>query len=211
MITANYWAFRLVSASAGGAPPRRPDGLVAARPRHSWSALGSGGVTGDLIHHYPHDHRCAPVLSSPGSVPSYLCDSRMSSSRSGRASWPPGPGTPHSLRVRGVQDADADPRVAQHVALHLSFDGGRTAGRPVPGRSTSRRWRVVVGIDRGQDGVVPSIQQLQRRRVDEIAMTAPNSGTGAPGRGWVGRSWSPGAPRRATRNRPSACARQSFT
>src|SRR5580692_5197728 len=126
---------------------------------------GLRGVAGGLLHHHPHDYPdgawtvwigiLAEVL--PGELgvepPADVGGHRYLAPQLDVVLW-----------VRRVDDADADARVAQHVAvLHAPFHRGEQQVTPVAADPHHRGLRAAIGIYCGQDGIVPSVEQPERR------------------------------------------------
>src|SRR6266516_2528766 len=123
-----------------------------------------GGVPRGLLHNHPHDHagRAGCILARVLAV--LLCELKVEPPVGVGYHRHPAAQLDVVLRVRGVENLDADARVTQHVAVFHAPRHGReqhvTAIAADPHRTGLR---AAVGIDRGQDRVVSPVKQPQRR------------------------------------------------
>src|SRR3984957_2725315 len=124
---------------------------------------GLCGVPGHLLHHHPDDH-AVPARRVRAGVGAVVLVGQLDVQQPVRVGGHRHPAAELHviLRVRGVQDADADPRVAEHVAvLHASFQGGEHQVIPVAADPHRGAVRAPVAVDGGEDRVVRPIQQLE--------------------------------------------------
>jgi hypothetical protein len=101
------------------------------------------------------------------------------------------------LRVRGLEDRDADPRIALHVAvLHPPLHSREQQVIAVAADPHRGGVRAAIRVDRGQDRVVPPVEQPERRIAERerhggtvpTARSRPPVGTSQPGQSASGRA-----------------------
>src|ERR1700722_8917427 len=143
---------------------------------------GLRGVPGGLLYYHAHGYPdgAGPVLAG---VLAVVLPGKLG------IELPPGvwchryPATKFDvvLRVGGVDHRDADARVAQHVAvLDASFDGGKQQVTAVTADPHHGGLRAPVGVHRGQNRVITSVEQPERRLAERDSHSGTVTGVNGP-------------------------------
>src|SRR5215467_1616464 len=137
---------------------------MARMPGSDFGPRELGGVPRGLLHRHPHDYaggagrilaRVLVVLLGELEMepPAGVGDHRYPAAQFDVV-----------LRVRGVENRDADARVAQHVAVfHAPRHGREQHVAAIAADPHRTGLRAAVRIDRGQDRVVSPVEQPERR------------------------------------------------